>query len=164
MVELRDGTWQVAEAGLVTFTVERETLVLHDIEPAHGWNCNVVAEQADRLEVEFCLGRDVRALQARYASGVLTVEIDSESGDARPGRYCVGDAGEVEIAIDGGELRLIEVATNPGWSMEVDEESEREIEVGFRRGALEWGFDAGLSRRGRLGIDVEMELTGPYPA
>ncbi len=163
MVEVRDGTWEVGEAGCVTFLADGDSIRLVSVHPREGWTPRVVREDGDRLEVEFTRGREERELEVRYRNGLLRVEIESEDEAAQPGRFTVGDAGEVEIAIDDGSLRLVEVATNPGWSMEVDEENPREVEVGFRQGELEWEFEAELSRRGRLEVEIEMEIEGPYP-
>lgn len=163
MVEVRDGTWEVGEAGCVTFIADEDAIRLVSVHPREGWSPEVVREQPDRLSVEFSRGRDERELEVRYRHGVLRVEIESEDEAAQPGRFTVGNAGEVEIAVDDGRLRLVEVGTNPGWSMEVDEESGREVKVDFRQGELEWEFEAELSRRGRLDVEIEMEVEGPYP-
>ena len=163
-MELRDGTWEVGEAGKVTFIIESGALRLMAVDPNAGWSPDVVHETSQRIEVEFRSGTEERVFEARYANGILRIEIEAEDDEAKPGRYTVGDAGEVEVDIEDGQLRLVEVATNPGWAMTVDAECPDEIEVEFRQGALEWEFEAELSKRGRLEIDLEMELEGPYPA
>ena len=163
MVTLADGTWQVGEAGSVTFHVEDGVLRLDGVDPVTGWTPTVRDASRDRLEVALRRGREQRTLEARYDGAVLRIEVEHDD-DADPGRFSVGSAGEVEVAVDGGELRLVEVATNPGWTMEIDTDRGRTVDVGFRRGEMHWDFEAELADSGRLGIETELALEGPYPA
>ncbi len=163
MVTLADGTWQVGEAGSVTFHVEDGALRLDAVDPTTGWTPTVVAEEGDRVEVALRRGREQRALEARYDGATLRIGVEHDDDDADPGRFSVGSAGEVEVAVDGGELRLVEVATNPGWTMDIDTDRGRTVDVGFRRDEMLWDFEAELAASGRLAIETELALEGPYP-
>ncbi len=161
---LREGTWEVGSAGTVTFALRAGSLVLEDVTPAPGWTLSLAREEPGRLEAEFRRGVEELEFEVGYANGVLAIELSCEIVGADPGHYDVGEAGSVEIAVEDGKLKLVEISTNPGWSMEVDEQEDTEIEVEFRRGALEWQFEAELNERGDLEIEIEMEIEGPYPA
>lgn len=163
MVEVRDGTWEVGDAGSVTFVADGQAIRLVSVNPRQGWTPSVVREALDRLEVDFRRGREVRELEVRYRHGLLRVEVESEDEAAQPGRFTVGDAGEVEIAVDDGQLRLVEVATSPRWAMQVLQETAGMVEVRFRQDAAGWDFKADLTQRGRLEIAMELRLEAPYP-
>ncbi|MFO8075287.1 MAG: hypothetical protein ACQETV_06395 [Actinomycetota bacterium] len=75
----------------------------------------------------------------------------------------VGEAGSVGFHVEDRALRLVEVATNPGWTMEVDADRGRTLDVGFRRGDMTWDVEAELADSGRLAVEAELTLQGPYP-
>jgi hypothetical protein len=52
------GTWQVGEAGIVTFSLQEGRLVLDDVSPADGWT--VTAQEADGDELDVDLERRYR--------------------------------------------------------------------------------------------------------
>ncbi|MFO8076927.1 MAG: hypothetical protein R6T85_12500 [Egibacteraceae bacterium] len=79
------------------------------------------------------------------------------------GTWQVGEAGSVSFHVEDGALRLVEVATNPGWTMQVDAGGGRSVDVGFRRGDMTWDVEAELAGSGRLAIETELALEGPYP-
>lgn len=159
----RDGRWAVGGAGAVRFAARGDALELEEVTAEPAWSPTVRREQPDRLEVEFRRGGEEWELDVTYRKGILVVGLEHEQEEAEPGCYAVGDAGEVELAVNRGRLELVEVHTNPGWSMEVADRREHEVEVAFRRGALEWEFEARLSKRGRLAVAIETEIEGPLP-
>lgn len=71
-------------------------------------------------------------------------ESNNSGGGARDGMYAVGEGGEVEFERTDNGLRLVEARANPGWSTEINDRGPGEIEVGFRRGSVEWHFEAEL--------------------
>lgn len=164
MTEVRDGEWAVGDAGTVTFWVRDDALVFEDVRANAGWSANVVRQLPHLLEVDLRSGTHEWEFSARYENGVLRVEIEEEVEPAGPGRYQVGDAGEVEIAVDHAGLKLVEVATAPGWRMRVDEETSKEIEIDFSAGAESWEFEAERNKRGEVEIEIEYEIEGRFAA
>lgn len=161
---VRDGRWAVGDAGAVTFAARGDELALEEVAAEPAWSPTVRRQEPDRLEVEFRRGGEEWELEVTYRKGILVIELEHEQEEAEPGRYEVGDAGAVEIAASQGRLELVEVHTNPGWSMDVADKRAHEVEVTFRRGALEWEFEARLSKWGRLAVEIEMGIEGPLPA
>ncbi len=60
-----------------------------------------------------------------------------EPAELRDGVWTVGDAGEVEFALENGVLSLVDVRPATGWAVEIDEEAADEIEVEFEQNATE---------------------------
>lgn len=79
------------------------------------------------------------------------------------GTWQVGEARSVSFHVEDGALRPDGVATNPGWTMEIDAGGGRSVDVGFRRGDMTWDFEAELAGSGRLAIETELAPEGPYP-
>ena len=83
----------------------------------------------------------------------------SVNDDAGPGDtgadnvFMAGEAGDVELAIDGDRLILVDVRPSDGWTHRVDEDDDDEIEIDFRDNGREVDFEAELDD-GRLKIDV----------
>lgn len=67
--------------------------------------------------------------------------------------FPAGEAGEVELALDGDRLVLVEVRPSAGWSHRVDEDDDDEIEIDFHDNGREIDFEAELDD-GRLKVDV----------
>lgn len=70
------------------------------------------------------------------------------------GVYPVSDAGEVELVVEGGAVRLAEARPAAGWTATDDlEDDDEEVEVDFRRDGREVEFEAELDD-GRLEVEV----------
>jgi hypothetical protein len=82
-----------------------------------------------------------------------------DSSRARDGAWEVGDAGVVEIRIDGGALRLAGTAPAAGWTAETVEDGPAAVEVGFARGEDRWTFRAALAG-GELAITMHGRRRG----
>jgi hypothetical protein len=86
---------------------------------------------------------------------------DGQAGD-RDGVYAVGDGGEVEFAREGNSLRLVEARPNPGWEPIVTDRGPEDISVEFRKGNVEWQFDAEIEDGGVLVVDpADRDVEGP---
>jgi hypothetical protein len=70
--------------------------------------------------------------------------------------YVVGDAGSVAIQIVNGQLVLLDVKVNQGWSHEIDKARADEIEVRFESGEGKAEFEAKL-RDGQIRIEIERD-------
>lgn len=88
---------------------------------------------------------------------------DNGAQDDNPGAsgastniYEVGDAGEVELAVENRRLVLVEARPNQGWSTrEVEQESD-EVELDFVRGNVKWEFEAELEN-GEIQVETERD-------
>jgi hypothetical protein len=47
------GSWPVGDAGIVTFSLDGDRLVLDDVTTADGWTSRVEEEDADAIQVDF---------------------------------------------------------------------------------------------------------------
>lgn len=92
-------------------------------------------------------------------SGDSTGAASDGSGGAvdevRDGTWQVGDAGEVELAGEGGSLSLTEVRPAAGWQQRIAEEKPSEIEVHFTQGDQEWKFEF-EAETGSAGVKIEI--------
>jgi hypothetical protein len=102
-------------------------------------------------------GTTATAPSAEPDTPAATVDDDDTSGQDTPATadnvFQAGDAGEVELAIDGDRLVLVDVRPNDGWSHRIDDDDDDEIEIDFRDNGREIDFEAELDD-GRLEIDV----------
>jgi hypothetical protein len=64
------------------------------------------------------------------------------SPDSRGGGYAVGDAGEVVVYLERGQLVLVHVRPAMGWESEPVTEVDGELEVAFSRGGDRVTFGA----------------------
>jgi hypothetical protein len=70
--------------------------------------------------------------------------------------YNVGESGRVTLEISNGELRVVSVSPNSGWTAKLPEYDDGEIEVEFYSGSLEVEFKARLVN-GEINVFVESE-------
>lgn len=71
------------------------------------------------------------------AAGVPPPGSCADLPEAADGRYTVGDAGTAVVRRDGDRLVVEEVAPSSGWTYDVTEHGDDEVEVDFRRGGEE---------------------------
>lgn len=70
------------------------------------------------------------------------------SGDAGAMVYPAGDAGEVELSVEGRQVRLVEIRPNDGWDYRDVDSDDDEIEIDFLQQGREIDFDAELTSTG----------------
>jgi hypothetical protein len=157
------GTWQVGEAGTVTFSLDRGGLQLDGAAPADGWQ--VVEQEADRegIEVVFAHDRATAAFEVELEKdgGSLSVLVDLALEDGEPGTFALGDAASVTVSVDGDRLVLEDLTVTDGWEVVTreldDDEFELELARGDQRAELAIDLDDGR-------VDVERHLSVRGPA
>ena len=82
---------------------------------------------------------------------------NAAAGEASNNVYQVGEAGEVELALENGRLVLVEARPNQGWSMREVEEEDDEVELDFVRGNVTWEFEAELED-GEIQVETERDI------
>lgn len=148
--EAAPGTWEVGEAGTVSFEVTDGALVLGEVVPNDGWQVTDVDEAPGEIEVDFEQGETEIEIEIELSStGVLEIEIDTDVDPAEPGTYQVGDAGEFTFSFEGGALELTDLTVTGDWQVTDRDEEADEIEFDLRNGAARW--------------DVEVELDDGTP-
>lgn len=80
-----------------------------------------------------------------------------EPAEVRDGVWAVGDAGEVEFAVENGALQLVDARPSDGWRMDIDEQAPDEIEVDFERGNVEWEIEIETDGN-RLEIEIDQDI------
>lgn len=77
----------------------------------------------------------------------------SDLAEAADGVYRVADAGEAEVRREGDQLVVGEVRPAEGWTHEVVEAEQHEVEIEFRRGGEEVDLEIEIDD-GRLTADL----------
>lgn len=162
MEEVRDGTWQVDEAGTVEFRFADNSIELQDVSPNSGWDQRIAAQSADELEVH--LTRDDTdwkfEVEVDGERAEISRERDTQAADA--GIYQVGDAAEVRFGSEDGSLSVDSVDTANGWEVTKRDESSDDIEIDFAKGNATAEFEAEQSS-GRTGLEISQKVSGPIP-
>jgi hypothetical protein len=70
------GSWPVGDAGIVTFSLDGDRLVLDDVTTADGWTSRVEEEDADAIEFELQQGDREFDVEVELDDGRVEVEID----------------------------------------------------------------------------------------
>ena len=157
---MRDGVWQVGDAGEIEFRFENGTLSLIGTRANSGWEVEIDEQEADEIEVDFGRENVEWDFDVEAEGNVLRVEMTQQIDDAEAGIYGVGDAGEVEFGLENGRLILVENRPNEGWDARVGEESDDEIEIDFVRGNVEWQFEAELDDD-EVQVEIDQRISGP---
>lgn len=154
------GTWQVGEAGTVTFDVVDGVLVLEDVTENDGWTVTDIDEDPDEIEVDFRRGAVEIEIEIELVSNatILEVEIDTDIENADPGSYAIGDAGEFTFDVVDGQLELTDLTVADGWEITEQDVEGDEIEIELRNGAMRWDADVDLN--GSLEIELDYEVSG----
>lgn len=160
--EARDGTWTVGDAGEVDFAVREGALELGDVREYRGWIHTLRRVDADAIELELVGSGVTWEFTAHYGRGVLRVAQTRSIDLAEPGRYPVGSAGEVEVALADGAPSLAEVTPAEGWDVAVDDDDPEELTATFSHQPTVWTFTARLDG-GQLQVDVGYEIASPVP-
>lgn len=148
------GTWQVGDAGTVTFSVVEGRLSLDEVAPADGWQ--VTEQEADGDEIEVDLERDGERYEFQVEleddGSVLEVRIEHDLDTSEAGTFELGDAGSVTVAIDGDRLLLEDLTVADGWQVVTDSRDDDEIEIDLERGDQRWDLEIELDD-GRLEVE-----------
>lgn len=163
LVEARDGTWRLGEAGEVEFTATGGRLDLVEVRPEPGWDVIEREVDDDEIEVDLRRGEVTWQLEVELDDGLLEIEVDENIRGAQPGTFAIGDAGEVTFTDDDGRLTLVDVTAAEGWEVIVDDDGGDEIEVDLVRDGARW--DVEIERDdGRIDVDIHLTVRGPAPA
>lgn len=159
-LEARDGTWTVGDAGEVDFVIRDGVLRLGDVREYPGWTQALRQVDQHALEVEFVGSGVTWEFAAHYAHGVLRVAQTRSIDLAEPGRYPLGSAGEVEVALADGALSMEEASPADGWEVSVDEDDPGVLTATFSSDPVVWTFAARLDG-GQLQVDIGYEVASP---
>ena len=160
VVVMRDGVWEVGDAGEVEFRFENGSLALDSVRPNPGRNVEVAEEAPDEIEVGFARDNAEWKFEVEAEGNVLRVERQQDLDPAEAENYAVGDAGEVEVGLEDGGLVLRDARANQGWNVRVEEQTSDEIEVDFVRGNVERQFEAEIDD-GEVDVRVDERISGP---
>lgn len=162
--ELRDGTWQVGDAGEVEFALANGALSLTEVRPADGWQQRVSDEKADEIEVHLTRDTTDWKFEVELDADNLEISKELEIKQAEGGTYRVGSAGEVSYDTDGTTVTLNDVRPSQGWTVTKRDESSDDIEIDFRNddtgGSAEFEAEAD---DGAVELEISQKLTGPIP-
>lgn len=162
--ELRDGVWQIGDAGEVEFALKEGALSLIEVRPAEGWQHRVSDDDADEIEVHFTQGSTDWKLEVEIDASKMEISKEFRIKEADSGTYRVGSAGEVSFTSDGTTVTLGEVSPSPGWTVTEQDVSSDDIEIEFRNNS---GGKAELEVEARgdsLKVEISQKITGPIPA
>lgn len=98
------------------------------------------------------------------SQGAVTTTPETSSNSAAPlnnnpqstSTYKVGDAGRVILALNNGDIEVINVLPADGWSAKSPEYEDGEVEVKFRSSTMELEFSARV-KNGQIEVYVESE-------
>lgn len=181
--EERDGTYAVGDGGEVEFERTDQGLRLVEARPNPGWTTEINDRGPEDIDVEFRrdnvewqfdaeiddggillvdpADRDMVDRDDNYDDGGGQATGGGQAGD-RDGAYTVGNGGEVEFVREGNSLRLVEARPNPGWDPLVNDRGPEDVGVEFRKGNVEWQFDAEIEDGGILVVDpADKDIEGP---
>lgn len=164
VTEIRDGVWDVGDAGQVEFRVSGGRLELTAAHPASGWQQEAPVKQADQIEVRFTqpAGR-IWTFRVQVTGSTMQITKGQTIPKAAPGSYPVGAAGVVGLVSSGSELKLGTVTPEAGWSVAKQQSSPTSISVSLKRDGGTAQFTA--SRSGTdVTVTTSQQLSGPVPA
>ena len=162
--ELRDGVWQVGDAGEVEFALSGGALSLTEVRPAQGWQHQVSDADADEIEVRFTQGDTQWKFEVELDDGALEITKKLQIRQAGGGAYQVGSAGEVSVEGDGSAVSLGEVRPSQGWSVTEQDVDSDEVEIEFRDGSGGKAQFQAESNNGGLEVEISQKREGPIPA
>ncbi|MDN5796574.1 MAG: hypothetical protein L0H79_12575 [Intrasporangium sp.] len=162
VTEVRDGAWDVGDAGQVKFLVKDGQLELMSVTPAGGWQQTPPVKQPDDLEVRFTQAPTTWSFQVRLRDGSMTISKEKSIARAGDGSYPVGAAGSVSFTTSGSGLKLGDVVTENGWTATTQPTPPSSISVSFGDGAKAASFTA-TQAQGAVTVSTRSELSGPVP-
>jgi hypothetical protein len=154
-----DGTWEIGDAGTVTFRVVDDRLELLDVSPAAGWDASVDDESDRKLTVELSTDQRTYELKAeRRGRRDLRIVVALDVDGAEPGPFTIGGAGTLRLDVDGDDLRS-ELDVAEGWTVRKEDHDDDEVEVELRSEDLRWRVAAELDG-GRIDIEADLRVEG----
>lgn len=160
--EVRDGTWQVGDAGEVEFTAQNGNLSLTEVRPAAGWQQRVTDEKASELEVHFTRDNQEWKFEVEVENGTTQISKELTIRNGQGGDFQVGSAATVTLDTAGGKLSVSNIAPADGWSTQKQDESPNDVELGFRNtdgdGTAEFEAETGSDG---VKIEISQKLRGP---
>lgn len=162
--EIRDGEWQIGDAGTVEFTYADGRLSLGAITGADGWQHRVGDEQDDELTVHFANGAARWKFEVELDSEGMEISKEFTLTDADAGIFEVGDAGEVSFSGAADAVTMGEVTPREGWTVTSRDESSSSVEIEFRDdsgGKAEFEVE---SDHGALEVEISQKRRGGTPA
>lgn len=163
--EIRDGVWDVGDAGQVNFVVTQGQLMLQSSTPASGWQKpQPPVEQPNQIAVDFSepLGT-TWSFRVQLSGSTMQITKQETIAKAADGSYPVGAAGSVAFISSGSQLKLMNVAPEGGWSVTQQQSSPTSISVSFKQGAGTAQFTAAMSGND-VTVTTSQQLSGPVPA
>lgn len=130
--EVRDGQWQVGDAGEVNFTADGGSLSLGDVKAADGWEQRVSDDKPDEIEVHFVRGDEKWKFEVELENGTMQISKQLTIMNASSGSYSVGNIATLDFRADGDALTVENVKTNEGWPVEKTDEDSDSVEVSFK--------------------------------
>ncbi|WP_347351457.1 hypothetical protein [Intrasporangium sp.] len=162
--EIRDGAWDVGDAGQVKFLVRDGQLELMSVTPAGGWQQQGdPVKQADGLEVRFTQAATTWTFRVQLHDGSMTISKQESTSPAGDGSYSVAGAGSVSFTASGSDLKLGNVLTEDGWTASKQPTAPSAISVSFSNGAKSASFSA-TNVKNTVTVVTRSELSGPVPA
>jgi hypothetical protein len=165
VTEIRDGVWDVGDAGQVQFSVSQGQLQLMSSTPASGWQkAQPPVQQPNAIEVDFGQGLGTTwTFRAQLSGSQLQITKQQTIVKAADGSYPVGAAGSVSFIGSGSQLKLTNVSPEGGWSVAQQQSSPTSILVSLKQGAGTAQFSATTSGTD-VTVTTSQQLSGPVPA
>jgi len=160
--EIRDGTWQVGDAGEVEFAMQSGALSLTEVRLADGWQQRVADEKADEIEIHFTQGDREWKFEVELERGSVQVSKELKIRGGASGEFQIGSAATLTLAVDGSTVTVGDVTPASGWRVVKQDESPDDVELSFRNasgdGTAEFEAETGGSG---VKIEISQKLRGP---
>jgi hypothetical protein len=155
------GTWQLGEAGSVTFDVVGGELVLAGVAATDGWQITEQDADEDDIEVELARASERYLFEVELDDDGTRLEVRIEHDLERVpgGTYALGDAGAVEVRVDGERLVVERVTVAEGWQVVAEEREDDELEVELVRGDQRWHLEVEVDDD-HLDVEIVYEVRG----
>ena len=161
--EVRDGTWQVDDAGTVAFQFTGNGVELQNVSPNSGWDQRVAERQSDEIEVHFTRNDTDWKFEAEMDGDQAEISRERDTQPADSGSYQVLDAAEVEFSSGNGSLSLGSVGTKSGWKVTKRDASSDDIGIDFAKdNSATAEFEVERSN-GQTKLEISQKVSGPVP-
>ena len=163
LTEAVPGTWPVADAGTVTFSLVDGALVLDDVTANDGWTMVIDEQEPEEIEVDFTRSNVAWEIEIELENDgrILQIEIDQDIEPADPGTYDLGDAGTFAFSVVDGRLVLDDLSIADGWTLVGLDEEADEIEFELVNGPRSVDVEVELDDDGTIELEIDLEVTGP---
>lgn len=159
--EIRDGTWQIADAGEVEFTAEGGSLSLTEVRPSDGWQQRVTDEKPDEIEVHFTQGDQEWKFEVESERGTVQISKELTIRNGGSGDFQIGSTATLTLVVDGSTISVSDITPASGWSTVKQDESPDDVELDFRNdstgGTAEFEAEAGSTG---VKIEISQKLRG----